>query len=146
MLQAWVFGALDDEESSVLYWTFAWIYTIPYITNGFQLDSYAVFALVLGIVHMQIERIGQTEPVEVELPQILRALLRSLPKAVTALGRYGANVGEEVGDRVGRSAEAQKRKPDRKYLVEKSREARMELEEFDRKRKQRERERQRDRE
>lgn len=122
------------------------MYTLPYITNGFELDWYAVLALILGIAHMQIERIGQTEPVEVELPQVIRALLRSLPRAVTAIGRYGSSVGEEVSGRVGRSAEAEKRKPDRKYLEEKSRQARMEFDEFDRRRKQREKEKQRDRE
>ena len=142
-LQAWVFGALDDDASSVLYWTFAWIYTMPYVANGFELDGYAWFALILGVVHMQIERRAQTEPVEVELPSVLRSVLRSLPRAVTALGRYGSVVGEEVSERVGRSAEAQQRKPDRKYLEEKSREARMELDEFDRKRRQREMERRR---
>jgi hypothetical protein len=139
LLQAWVFGALDDEASSVLYWSFAWIYTMPYIANGFELDRYAIAALLVGIIHMQVERIAQTEPVEIELPQVLRSLLRSVPRALTALGRYGAGVGEEVRGRVGKSADAQKRKPDRKYLEEKSREARMQLDKFDRKIKEKER-------
>jgi hypothetical protein len=136
-----VFGALDDEASSTLYWSFAWIYTVPYIASGFELDGYAIAALIAGVAHMQVERIAQTEPVEIELPSVLRSLLRSLPRAVTALGRYGAVVGEEVSDRVGRSADAQKRKPDRKYLEEKSREARMELDDFDRKAREKERRR-----
>lgn len=138
-MQAWVFGALDDEDSSVLYWSFAWIYAMPYVANGFELDGYAIAALLVGIAHMQVERIAQTEPVEVELPQVLRSFLRSLPLALTVLGRYGAIVGEEVSGRVGRSADAQKRKPDRKYLEEKSREERMQLEEFDRKIREKER-------
>lgn len=138
---SWVFGALDDEDSALLYWTFAAIYTFPYLSNGFELDGYAVGALLLGAVHMQIERIAQTEPVEIELPDVIRALLRSLPHAVTALGRYGAGVGSEVMDRMKKSDEAQKRKPDRKFLEERSREARAELEEFDRKRRVREKER-----
>ena len=112
---------------------------MPYVANGFELDGYSIIALIACIAHMQVERIAQTEPVEIELPQVLRTLLRSLPRALTALGRYGAVVGEELSYRVGRSAEAQKRKPDRKYLEEKSREARMELDEFDRKAREKER-------
>lgn len=112
---------------------------MPYIANGFELDRYAIAALLVGIIHMQVERIAQTEPVEIELPQVLRSLLRSVPRALTALGRYGAGVGEEVRGRVGKSADAQKRKPDRKYLEEKSREARMQLDKFDRKIKEKER-------
>lgn len=138
-----MFGALDDEESSFIYWSFALIYTLPYLRNGFELDGFAIAALLLGALHMQVERLAQTEPVEVELPEVLRALVRGLPRAVTALGRYGAGVGTEVGGRVRKSEEAQRRRPDRKELEARSRDARMELEEFDKMQRRREREKER---
>ena len=114
---------------------------MPYIASGLELDGFATVSLLAGIAHMQIERIAETEPVEVELPQLLKSVLRSLPSALTAVGRYSEQVGEEVGGRVGRSVRAQKRRPDRKELEERSREARMELDEFDRKRREREQKR-----
>ncbi len=116
---------------------------MPYVANGFELDGFAFAALALGVVHVQVERIACTEPAEVELPEVLRAILKALPQGLTALGRYGASVGGEVSGRVGRGSQAQARKPDRKYLEEKSAEARMELDEFDRRRRQREAEQRR---
>lgn len=135
----WVFGALDDEESSALYWSLAALYSLPYLTSGLRLDSFAVATLLAGAVHMQIERVARTEPAEVELPQAARSLLRRLPGAVVALGRYGAQVGGEVAQRTRRADDAARRRPDRKYLEEQSREARAELEKFDRKQRQRQR-------
>lgn len=137
-----MFAAVDDETSSKLYWTFAAVYCIPYLASGLELDNFAFVALLLGILHIQIERIAQTEPLELELPEVLRSLLRALPRTITALGRYGSSIGGEVEERFKRSDDARRRRPDRKYLEEKSREARMELDEFDRKRRQRERDRQ----
>jgi len=136
---AWVFGALADEDSSLLYWALAFVYTLPYIRSGLDLDGYAIAMLILGAVHMQIERVAQTEPAEVEFPEVLQTVLRSVPRALTALWRYGAGVGGEVADRIQESKEAQLRKPDRKMLEEKGREARMELDDFDRRRRQRQR-------
>ena len=135
-----MFGVLDDEQSSLLYWGFSFTYTLPYLRNGFELDGFAFSALLLGAIHMQIERVAQTEPAEVELPAVVRLVLRGLPRALTALGRYGAGVGSEVAGRVRQSEDAARRRPDRKYLEAKSREARMELDEFDRRRRERERE------
>lgn len=43
----------------------------------------------------QLERIAQTEPVEVELPGVLRRLLAGIPLAVRSLGRY--RCGEGLG-------------------------------------------------
>jgi hypothetical protein len=140
---AWVFGALDDPDSAYLYWSFAALYTLPYVRSGFELDGLAVAALLLGIVHVQVERIAQTEPAELELPEVVRTALRALPRAVTSLGRYSSGIGEEVSERLRRSEEARKGRPDRKYLEEKSQEARAELDEFDRKRRERERDKQR---
>eukprot|EP00887_Chlorella_sp_A99_P006337 scaffold3.g6337.t1 len=136
---AWVFAALDDESSSTLYYTFALLYALPYLASGLQLDGYAVAALLAGAAH--VERIAMTEPAEVELPEVLRALLRALPSALRGLGRYSASLGGEVGGRARSAAQAQERRPERKLLEEQSREARMQLEEFDRRRRERERQR-----
>lgn len=136
----WVFAALDeDADASALYWSFAFLYACPYLANGVQVDAFTLLTLAACVAHVQIERIAQTEPVEVELPDVLRAILRSFPGALQILARYGERIGEEVGDRTKRADEARQRKPDRKYLEAKSREARMELDEFDRRRRQRER-------
>jgi hypothetical protein len=139
-LQAWVFGALDDEDSAALYWTFAFIYTLPYLASGLQLDGFAAAALAAGAAHLQVERVAQTEPAEVELPAVARAALRRLPGAVAVAARYGARVGGEVAGRARRAGGAAARRPDRKFLEERSREARAELEEFDRRQRQRQRE------
>jgi hypothetical protein len=111
---------------------------MPYLASGFELDNFAIVALLLGILHIQIERIAQTELLELELPEVLRSLLRTLPRTITAVGRLGGSIGGEVEERFRRSDDARRRRPDRKYLEEKSREARMELDEFDRKIRQRE--------
>ncbi|PSC70899.1 Ras-related Rab7 [Micractinium conductrix] len=141
---AWVFAALDDEDTSTLYYSFAFIYALPYLANGFQLDGFVLVSLVLCAVHVQVERLAQTEPVEVELPSVLRSLLAGIPKAVRSLGRYSSRLGDEVGGRTRSSSDAAKRRPDRKYLEERSREARAELEAFDRRRRERQQVQQRE--
>lgn len=52
--QAWVFGALDDEQNASLYFAYAALYTAPYLTSGFRLDSFALLALAAGIAHVQV--------------------------------------------------------------------------------------------
>lgn len=141
---AWIFAALDDETSPTIYWSFAVLYSLPYLKNGFELDGFTTLVLMLGIVHIQVERIAQTEPVEIELSDWLRKALRRLPGTVDRVGRVGSTLGEEMGTRVRRSLEAQERRPDRKYLEEKSREARAELDDFDRRQRLRMKERQSD--
>lgn len=139
---AWVFAALDDDTSPTLYWSFAFLYALPYIQNGFQLNSFATTVLILGILHVQIERISQTEPVEVEVPELLRSVLKSSQQAFSQLTRYGKSLGGEVKDRIRQTNEAQKRRPDRKFLEQQSKEARAELEDFDQRQRQRLREKQ----
>ena len=257
-----MFAALDDEEASTLYYSLAFIYALPYLGNGFELDGFALLSLAICILHvqvggwvgqvggcgcgrgramlciivllhsrgapsceqlglcsaststlhppaclpshacLQVERLAQTEPVEVELPSVLRRLLAGIPLAVRSLGRYSARLGEEVGGRTRSAEDARKRRPDRcvpasqgccrwvavvgvgvpcssahvncaggyalrsqclnlcladsvacllclltcrKYLEERSREARAELESFDKRRREREAEQQRQR-
>jgi hypothetical protein len=181
--QAWVFAALDDEEASVLYYSLAFIYALPYLANGFELDAFALLALLICVVHVQVwaagtsrsraegcihgglasadrggsaseaggvlpartstppsrirtpppflfpahhayassapppplqlERVAQTEPVEVELPSVLRRLVGGIPQAVRSLGRYSSRLGTQVGGRTRSAEEAAKRRPDR---------------------------------
>lgn len=85
---AWVFAALDDDDSSTLYYSLAFIYSLPYIANGFELDGFAIVSVLACILHVQVERLAQTEPVEVELPSVLRRLLAGIPLAIRSLGRY----------------------------------------------------------
>ncbi len=54
MLQAWVFAAFDDEEAATLYYTYAFLYALPYLANGLQLDSFAVLSIFVGIAHVQV--------------------------------------------------------------------------------------------
>jgi hypothetical protein len=49
-----VFAALDDDDASTLYWSLAFIYALPYLGNGFQLDGFALVSLALCIVHVQV--------------------------------------------------------------------------------------------
>ena len=53
-LQGWVFGALDDEDSSALYYSFGLLYALPYLVSGLQLDAFALAALAAGAAHMQV--------------------------------------------------------------------------------------------
>lgn len=68
---------------------------------------------------------------------MLRGLLESIPAAARGLGRIGSELREEVGGRARSAEDARRRRPDRRALEERSREARMELEEFDRRRRER---------
>jgi len=46
-----------------------------------------------------VERLAQTEPVEIELPSVLRTLLASIPRAVRSLGRYGCAATAVLNDK-----------------------------------------------
>lgn len=129
---AWVFAALDDEDSSALYSSFAFLYSLPYLASGLELDSFVLVALGACAAHVQIERLARTEPVEVEVPEVLRSALRMLPDALRGVGRVGEALGGQVEGRVRSADAARRRRPDRKALESQSREARMELDEFDR--------------
>lgn len=48
-----MFAALDDEDYSALYYTYALIYALPYLGNGLQLDAWALLSVALCAVHVQ---------------------------------------------------------------------------------------------
>lgn len=51
--QAWVFAALDDADSSALYYTYALLYALPYLGNGLQLDGWAALSVAVCAAHVQ---------------------------------------------------------------------------------------------
>ena len=53
-MQAWVFGALDDEERAPIYYTNALVYLLPWLSRGFELDRFSIGCLVAGIIHLQV--------------------------------------------------------------------------------------------
>ncbi|BDA48034.1 hypothetical protein COCOBI_11-2910 [Coccomyxa sp. Obi] len=82
---AWVFAAFDDEERAPIYYTNAFVYLLPWLSRGFELDRFSIACLLVGIAHVQVERIAQTEPEIVQLPSpdIVR---KPLEKAAALLG------------------------------------------------------------
>lgn len=49
-----MFAALDDEDASTLYYTYAFLYALPYLANGWEVDGFAVLALLVGVAHVQV--------------------------------------------------------------------------------------------
>lgn len=132
---SWIFAALDSDNTSsssssstTLYFSFALLYSLPYLANGIEFDSAAALALLVGIAHVQLERVAQTEPVEVQLPIVLRSLLKAIPRLFSVVARYGASLGDEVVERTAREKE-RGGGGERGMLEERSREERMGLDE-----------------
>lgn len=67
---AWVFAALDSSSLFMLgdgeepenkqvathYWILAAVYALPYLIDGFHLDTFTLATLSIGVLHVQIER------------------------------------------------------------------------------------------
>lgn len=49
-----MFAAFDDPQRARLYYLFAAVYALPSLRNGFNLDSFSVACLLLGIAHVQV--------------------------------------------------------------------------------------------
>ena len=71
--QAWVFAALDDEEASTLYWSFACLYALPYLVRARQLGWRARQA---GSFQSARKRISS------HLPQRATLLLHACPSTL----------------------------------------------------------------
>lgn len=54
MKQAWVFAAFDDEERAPIYYTNAFVYLLPWLSRGFELDRFSIACLLVGIAHVQV--------------------------------------------------------------------------------------------
>ncbi|KAF5838290.1 hypothetical protein DUNSADRAFT_3086, partial [Dunaliella salina] len=74
---AWILPALTNPERSSLYWAFSLLYCVPLLRNGFDIDGYVLAMLVLGILHVQAERIALTEPDTLRNIRLLQLLLRA---------------------------------------------------------------------
>ena len=61
LAQAWVFGALDDEERAPIYYTNALVYLLPWLSRGFELDRFSITCLVAGVLHVQVHATPQPE-------------------------------------------------------------------------------------
>ncbi len=53
-MQAWVFAAFDDEERAPIYYTNALVYLLPWLSRGFEFDSFSIACLLVGIAHVQV--------------------------------------------------------------------------------------------
>lgn len=53
-MQAWVFAAFDDEDRAPIYYTNALIYLLPWLSRGFELDSFTIISLLAGVAHVQV--------------------------------------------------------------------------------------------
>lgn len=82
---AWVFAAFDDEERAPIYYTNAFVYLLPWLSRGFELDRFSIACLLVGIAHVQVERIAQTEPEKAQLPSP-DMIRKPLEKAAALLG------------------------------------------------------------
>lgn len=48
-----MFAALDDDDASTLYYSLAFIYALPYVASGFELDGFAIVSVLTCIFHVQ---------------------------------------------------------------------------------------------
>lgn len=49
-----MFAAFDDEDAATLYYTYAFLYALPYLANGLELDGFAILSVFVGIAHVQV--------------------------------------------------------------------------------------------
>ncbi|KAK9868802.1 hypothetical protein WJX84_000937 [Apatococcus fuscideae] len=75
---AWIFSALEDEELSQVYYLFAALYSLPMLNRGFSQDAFSIATLVLGLLHIQVERFSRTEAVKLDVPSSIRDAASSL--------------------------------------------------------------------
>lgn len=45
---------MDDEDNASLYRAYAILYTVPYLTDGFKLDSFVLLSIAAGVAHVQV--------------------------------------------------------------------------------------------
>ncbi|GMH44966.1 hypothetical protein BSKO_12923 [Bryopsis sp. KO-2023] len=106
---AWVFIGLDCDVSFPFF-MLAFLYSTPFLMSGFDLNQFATFMFLAGILHVQVERLAQTEP---------NALIASLEgnkellKALRASGSYLSTSLSELMGGVGSNVEALNKKADR---------------------------------
>lgn len=80
---AWVLRAFNEESNAALYYAIASAYAVPWVTHDLRLDGFTVLMLLLGAVHVQVERVAATQPVELRVPGV-SAIARQLSSAIAS--------------------------------------------------------------
>ncbi|KAK2076454.1 hypothetical protein QBZ16_000979 [Prototheca wickerhamii] len=109
---AWVFASMDDEDNASLYRAYAILYTVPYLTDGFKLDSFVLLSIAAGVAHVQIERLAMTEPVEVDVLRLVRWAGRHALVVCGGTLRAAAELATEAARRARRAEELEPRDRD----------------------------------
>lgn len=55
MTQAWIFAAQEDSDKARQYYTFAALYALPLLTNGFNQDAFSIAAVLACAAHVQVQ-------------------------------------------------------------------------------------------
>ncbi|KAG2495328.1 hypothetical protein HYH03_006598 [Edaphochlamys debaryana] len=91
---SWVLAALSDEDRAVLYGTYAALYGTPLLLRGLDWqDPWVLFMLALCAVHVQAERIAQTEPETLRSVRPVGLLGAALRGAVGGTGAFLSGLG-----------------------------------------------------
>jgi len=126
-----VFGALYEEEGPTLYWVLSFLYFLPYVMDGFRLDGFTILTLCMGVLHMQIERIAQTEPVQVRPGILKESVQRHLPESLESVARISSSLGDELGSRIEENIMAEKKGRGKRELEREGQRMLEELRDFD---------------
>ncbi|KAK9828215.1 hypothetical protein WJX74_003690 [Apatococcus lobatus] len=84
---AWIFAALEDEELRQVYYLFAALYGLPMLSRGFSQDAFSIATVILGVLHIQVERVSRTEAVKLNVPSSISSLASSLQDRLQARRR-----------------------------------------------------------
>ena len=87
----------EDDAGQSLYWSLAVLYFVPYVVNGFHLDTFTLLTIALGVGHVQIERAayhGERLAAAEALPG-LDVLSRLRTLRLTGLGVLDARKGSQ---------------------------------------------------
>mmetsp|Transcript_43756 Transcript_43756/g.109781 ORF Transcript_43756/g.109781 Transcript_43756/m.109781 type:complete len:292 (-) Transcript_43756:310-1185(-) len=90
----------EDSSSPTLCYAFAALYALPLLHGGIAPDASDVLILALGALHLQVERVAQTDPGALSaLPAPSRSAGLPLGSAAAAAGAALAKLGERLAAR-----------------------------------------------
>ncbi|GIL97598.1 hypothetical protein Vretimale_3131 [Volvox reticuliferus] len=91
---AWVLAAINDEDRAALYCIYAALYGSPLLLRGLNWqDPWVLFMVALCVVHVQAERIAQTEPEALRSIRPVGAVGAALRGAARGTGSLLSGVG-----------------------------------------------------
>ncbi|GIL58732.1 hypothetical protein Vafri_13734 [Volvox africanus] len=91
---AWVLAAISDEDRAALYGIYAALYGSPLLLRGLNWqDPWVLFMVALCVIHVQVERISQTEPETLRSIRPVVAVGAALRGAVRGTGSLLSGVG-----------------------------------------------------